>query len=91
MSLFRSIDQEVRSRRLRKPANSVGDEDHIRSEFPGQAKREYLSIKRDLTQEFVKFMNISEECELNCDMLVALGCKDMAEERDAALKSFGIL
>lgn len=36
-------------------------------------------------------MKISEECGMNRDMLVALGYKDSAEERDAALKRLEIL
>jgi hypothetical protein len=36
-------------------------------------------------------MKISEECEMNHDMLIPLGYKDIAEEKDAVLKRFEIL
>ncbi len=84
MSLFMSIDQEGRGRRLRELANRLGDEDHIKCESVNQTKREYSNIKQDLTQEFLKFMKMSEECEMNRDMLEALVYKDIAEEIDAA-------
>ncbi|MGH9978520.1 MAG: hypothetical protein ACRD8Z_22220 [Nitrososphaeraceae archaeon] len=44
-----------------------------------------------MTQEFLKFMKMGEECEMNRDMLEALIYKDIAEEIDAALKRFEIL
>jgi hypothetical protein len=36
-------------------------------------------------------MKISEECEMNRDVLIPLGHKDIAEERDAVLKRLKIL
>ena len=86
-----SIDQEGRGTRLPELANRLCDEDHIRRESTNQTKREYSNLKQDLTQEFLKFMKMSEECEMNRDMLEALVYKYIAEEIDAALKRFEIL
>jgi hypothetical protein len=50
-----------------------------------------FKYQEGLTLEFWKFIMISEECEMNRYVLVALGYKDIAEDRDAALKRFEIL
>jgi 1-aminocyclopropane-1-carboxylate deaminase/D-cysteine desulfhydrase-like pyridoxal-dependent ACC family enzyme len=50
-----------------------------------QSKCEYANIKQDLTQEFLKFIKISEECEMD---RAILGYKNIAEEIHAALKKF---
>ncbi|HET6640795.1 MAG TPA: hypothetical protein VFG77_04230 [Nitrososphaeraceae archaeon] len=86
-----SIDQEGRSRRLRELVNRLGDEDHIRRESANQTKREYSNIKQGSTNEFLKFIKMSEECEMNRGMLESLVYKDIAEEIDAALKKFEIV
>lgn len=86
-----SIDQEGRSRRLRELINMLGDEDHIRRESANQSKREYSNIKQGLTHEFLKFIKMSEECEMNHGMLESLVYKDIAEQIDAALKRFEIV
>jgi predicted metal-binding transcription factor (methanogenesis marker protein 9) len=53
-----------------------------------QTKREYANIKQDLTQEFLRFIKISEECEIDRAILEAVVYKDIAEEIHAALKKF---
>jgi hypothetical protein len=51
-----------------------------------QAKHDYANIKQNLTQEFLKFIKISEECEMDRAILEAVVYKDIAEEIHAALK-----
>jgi hypothetical protein len=41
-----------------------------------------------LTQEFLKFIKISEECEMDRAILEAVVYKDIAEEIHTALKKF---
>jgi hypothetical protein len=41
-----------------------------------------------LTQEFLKFIKISEECEMNREILEAVVYKDIAGEIHMALKKF---
>jgi hypothetical protein len=43
---------------------------------------------QDLTQEFLKFIKISEECEMDRAILEAVVYKDIAEEIHTALKKF---
>lgn len=88
MSLVMSLDQEGRERRLRELANRLGDEDQVKQESANRTNREYANIKQDLTQEFLKFIKISEECEMDGAILEAAVCKDIAEEIHTALKKF---
>ena len=83
-----SLDPEGRERRLRELANRLGDEDQIKLESANQTKREYANIKQDLTKEFLKFIKMSEEREMNRDILEAIVYKDIAEEINTALKKF---
>ena len=65
------------------------DEDQIKREYANQdkrTKREYANIKQDLTQEFLKYIRMSEECEMNRDTLEVIIYKDIADEINAALK-----
>gem|GEM_PF-3525212 len=65
------------------------DKDQIKREYVNQderTKREYTNIKQDLTQEFLKYIRMSEECEMNRDTLEAIIYKDIADEINAALK-----
>jgi hypothetical protein len=65
------------------------DKDQIKCEYVNQderTKREYTNIKQDLTQEFLKYIRMSEECEMNRDTLEAIIYKDIADEINAALK-----
>ena len=67
------------------------DKDQIKREYANQderTKREYTNIKQDLTQEFLKYIRMSEECEMNRDTLEAIIYKDIADEINAALKKF---
>lgn len=67
------------------------DKDQIKREYVNQderTKREYTNIKQDLTQEFLKYIRMSEECEMNRDTLEAIIYKDIADEINAALKKF---
>ena len=41
-----------------------------------------------MTQEFLKFIKISEECEVNREILEAVVYKDIAAEIHTALKKF---
>ena len=88
MNLVMSLDPEGRERRLRELANRLGDEDQIKLESANQTKREYANIKQDLTKEFLKFIKMSEEREMNRDILEAIVYKDIAEEINTALKKF---
>ena len=56
------VDPEERERRLRELANRLVDEERVEPDNANQTKREYANIKQDLTQEFLKFIKISEEC-----------------------------
>lgn len=65
------------------------DKDQIKCEYVNQderTKREYTNIKQDLTQGFLKYIRMSEECEMNRDTLEAIIYKDIADEINAALK-----
>ena len=65
------------------------DKDQIKREYVNQderTKREYTNIKQDLTQEFLKYIRMSEECEMNRDTLEDIIYKDIADEINAALK-----
>jgi hypothetical protein len=65
------------------------DKDQIKREYVNQderTKREYTNIKQDLTQEFLEYIRMSEECEMNRDTLEAIIYKDIADEINAALK-----
>ena len=57
------VAPEERERRLRELANKLVDEERVESDTVSQTKRVYANIKQDLTQEFLKFIKISEECE----------------------------
>jgi hypothetical protein len=81
------VDPEERERRLRELANRL-DEERVESDTMSQTKREYANIKQDLTQEFLKFIKISEECEMDRAILEAVVYKDIAEEIHTALKKF---
>lgn len=82
------VDSEERKTRIRELANRLGDEEQVERDNANQTKREYANIKEDLTQEFLKFIKVSEECEMNRDILEAIVYKDIAEEINAALKKF---
>ena len=77
-----------RERRLRELDSRLADEERFEPDTVGQKKREYANIKQDLTQEFLKFIKISEECEMDRAILEAIAYKDIAEEIHAALKKF---
>ena len=80
------VDPEERERRLREFTNRLVDEERVEPDAVNQAKREYENIKQDLTQEFLKFIKISEECEMDRAILEAVVYKDIAEKIHAALK-----
>ena len=80
------VDPKERERRLSELANRIVDEERIEPDTVNQTKREYANIKQDLTQEFLKFIKISEECEMDRAILEAVVYKDIAEEIHAALK-----
>ena len=82
------VEPEERERRLRDLANRLIDEERVEPDTLIQSKREYANIKQDLTQEFLKFIKISEECEMDRAILEAVVYKDIAEEIHAALKKF---
>ena len=82
------VEPEVRERRLRDLANRLIDEERIEPDNVVQSKREYANIKQDLTQEFLKFIKISEECEIDRGILEAVVYNDIAEEIHTALKKF---
>ena len=82
------VAPEERERRLRELANRLADEERVESDTVSQTKREYANIKQDLTQEFLKFIKISEECEMDHAILEAVVYKDIAEEIHTALKKF---
>ena len=82
------VEPEERERRLRDLANRLVDEEQVEPDTVNQTKREYANIKQDLTQEFLKFIKISEECETDRAILEAVVYKDIAEEIHAALKKF---
>lgn len=77
-----------RERRLRELDSRLVDEERVEPDTVGQEKREYTNIKQDLTQEFLKFMKISEECEMDRALLEAIVYKDIAKEIHTALKKF---
>jgi hypothetical protein len=72
------VAPEERERRLRELANRLADEERVQSDTVSQTKREYANIKQDLTQEFLKFIKISEECEMDRAILEAVVYKDIA-------------
>ncbi|MGC2308087.1 MAG: hypothetical protein WA461_06770 [Nitrososphaeraceae archaeon] len=81
------VEPEEMERRLRDLANLSGEE-RVEPDTLIQSKHEYANIKQDLTQEFLKFIKISEECEMDRAILEAVVYKDIAEEIHAALKKF---
>ena len=81
------VAPEERERRLRELANRLGGERN-QPDTVSQTKRENANIKQDLTQEFLKFIKISEECEADRAILEAVVYKDIAEEIHTALKKF---
>ena len=82
------VAPEERERRLRELANKLVDEERVESDTVSQTKRGYANIKQDLTQEFLKFIKISEECETDRAILAAVVYKDIAEEIHTTLKKF---
>ena len=60
----------------------------LNPETVSETKRENSNIKQDLTVEFLKFIKISEECEMDRAILEAVVYKDIAEEIHTALKKF---
>ena len=82
------VAPEERERRLRELANRLAEGERIQPDTVSQTKREYANIKQDLTQEFLKFIKISEECETDRAILEAVVYKDIAEEIHTALKKF---
>ena len=82
------VAPEERERRLRELANNLVDEERVESDTVSQTKRVYANIKQDLTQEFLKFIKISEECETDRAILEAVVYKDIAEEIHTTLKKF---
>ena len=82
------VGPEERERRLRELANRLVDEERVEHDTLSQTKRENANIKQDLTREFLKFIKISEECEMDRAMLEAVVYKDIAEEIHTALKKF---
>ena len=81
------VAPEERGRRLRELANRLAEGERIQPTV-SQTKRENANIKQDLTQEFLKFIKISEECETDHAILEAVVYKDIAEEIHTALKKF---
>ena len=82
------VAPEERERRLRELANRLVDEERVEHDTVSQTKRENANIKQDLTREFLKFIRISEECEMDRAILEAVVYKDIAEEIHTALKKF---
>jgi protein subunit release factor A len=82
------VDPEERERRLSELANRLVDEEQVEPDNVNQTKREYANIKQDLTQEFLKFIKISEEYEMDRAILEAVVYKDIAEEIHTGLKKF---
>lgn len=82
------VAPEERERRLRELANRLAEGERIQPDTMSQTKRENANIKQDLTQEFLKFIKISEECETDRAILEAVVYKDIAEEIHTALKKF---
>ena len=82
------VEPEERERRLHDLANRLIDEERVEPDTVIQSKREYANIKQDLSQEFLKFIKISEECELDRAILEEVVYEDIAEEIHAALKKF---
>ncbi len=82
------VDPEERERRLRELANRLVDVERAEPDNMNQTKHEYANIKQDLTQEFLKFIKISEECAMDRAILEAVVYKDIAEEIHTALKKF---
>jgi hypothetical protein len=66
------VEPEERERRLRDLANRPIDEERVEPDTVIQSKREYANIKQDLTQEFLKIIKISEECEMDSAILEAV-------------------
>lgn len=58
------VDPEEGERRIRQFANRLGDEEWVVRDNANQTKREYANIEQDLTQEFLKFIKMSEESEM---------------------------
>lgn len=77
---YYTIFPEEGERRLRELANRLVDEERVEPDTVSQTKREYANIKQDLTQEFLKFIKISEQCETDRAILEAVVYKDIAEE-----------
>ena len=82
------VNSEERERRLRELTNRLVNEEQVEPDNVNQTKHEYANIKQDLTQEFLKFMKTSEECEMDRAILEAVVYKDIAEEIHTALKKF---
>jgi hypothetical protein len=82
------VAPEERERRLIELANRLVDEERVESDTVSQTKRENANIKQDLTLEFLKFIKISKECEMDNAILEAVVYKDIAEEIHRALKKF---
>ena len=80
------VNSEERERRLRELTNRLVNEEQVEPDNVNQTKHEYANIKQDLTQEFLKFIKISEECEMDRAILEAVVYKDIAEEIHAPLK-----
>jgi hypothetical protein len=60
-------------------ANRLVDEVRVEPDYNvNQTKRENTNIKEDLTQEFLKFIKISEEREMNREILEAVVYMDIA-------------
>jgi hypothetical protein len=79
---------EKRERRLLELSSRLVDEKRLEPDTVGQKKREYANIKQDLTREFLKFIKMSEECEMDRAILEAIAYKDIAEEIHGPLKKF---
>ena len=75
----RYIDSEERGRRLRELAKKLVEE-RAEPDTVSQTKREYTNINQDLTQEFLKFIKISEECEMDRAILEVVVYKNISEE-----------
>ena len=82
------VDPKREKKRLRELANRLVDEERVEHDTVSQSKRENANIKQDLTREFLKFIKISEECEMDRAILEAVVYKDIAEEIHTALKKF---
>ena len=80
--------EEEFQRRLSELSNRLGDEDQVKRESANRTNLEYANIRQDLTKEFLKFLKMSEECEMNRDIVEAFVYKDIAEEINVALKKF---